>query len=181
MKELPDCDKDSLFISTGQYCVYKESRGCPTGLTQGAVFWDDDDSYNANSKGGFLPVGRYDKNTWIYFCCKTDGNKDNPVLLPSRSPFYLLTYKSAKCQMVKWAVASLEWIYYDTEHFNNKDKVTDAYPYNAGKMHPTVYYCYYRGKIKNVLQSLTLVMCVSIVYQINRGTRASYKYISSEY
>lgn len=115
-------------------------------MTGGSVYWDDDNSKKGNSEGGTLPGGRYNANTRIYFCCKTDGNKTHAVLLPSESPFYLLAYKSAKCQMVKWAVANLEWIYYDTEHSNNKDYVKDAYPHEAGKKHPTIYYCYYRGE-----------------------------------
>ena len=128
---------------------------CPKNLTKGGVYWDDNDSNNANSKGGILPGGTYNKNTWIYFCCKTDGNKASAVLLPSQSPFYLLAYKSAKCQIVMWTVANLEWIYFDTEHSNNKDKVSQAYPHEAGKRHPTIYYCYYRGKRTYLLQLVT--------------------------
>lgn len=56
--------------------------------------------------------------------------------------------------MVKWAVANLEWIYYDTEHSNNKDDVKPAYPHEAGKQHPTIYYCYYRGEKTHLLQLL---------------------------
>ncbi|XP_078352594.1 uncharacterized protein LOC144637401 isoform X1 [Oculina patagonica] len=138
-------DKNRPDWPPGQYCMYKEDQGCPTGFTEGSVYWDDDDSNNANSKGGLLPGGKYSGNTWIYFCCKTEGDKVVPILLPTKSPFYLLAYKSKKCQMAKWAVATVEWIYYDTEHFNNKDKVNGAYPYKAGKKHPTIYYCYYRG------------------------------------
>lgn len=48
--------------------------------------------------------------------------------------------------MVRWAVASVEWIHYNTEYFQNDDEGEGAYPYNAGKKHPTIYYCYYRGE-----------------------------------
>ncbi|XP_067027791.1 zinc metalloproteinase nas-39-like isoform X2 [Acropora muricata] len=47
--------------------------------------------------------------------------------------------------MVKWTVSSLEWIYYDTEHWDNVDPGGGAYPYNAAKQHPTIYYCHYHG------------------------------------
>lgn len=143
-----------LIPSTGQYCIYKK-MSCPQGLEEGYVYWDDDDSVtNANSKGGVLPGGKYNKNTKIYFCCKTNGSKTSAILLPSKSPFYLLAYKSAKCQMVIWTVGNLEWIYFDTAHRNNKDKGKQAYPHEAGKQHPTIYYCYYRGKKTHLLQLL---------------------------
>ena len=99
-----------------------------------------------NKCGGRLPEGRYDWFTEIHFCCRTDGDKNDPILLPSKSPFFLLAYNSSKCQMVKWAIASVEWIYYFTNDWNNGDEGGGAYPYNAGKMHPTIYYCYYQGE-----------------------------------
>ena len=118
-------------------------------MTSGDVFWDDEDTWNSNSFGGTLPDGTYNTNTWMYFCCKTCGDKDKPILLPSKSPFFLLAYNSTKCQMVKWAVASLEWISFDTEDWNNQDQVDGVFPHDAGKAPPTIYYCYYRGE-KNI-------------------------------
>ena len=138
-------------IFAGQYCVYKKGE-CPVGLTSGFVYWDDDDDDNGhenlNNRRGTLPDGYYGINTKIYFCCKTDGNKNDAVLLPTKSPFYLLAYNSTKCQMVKWAVATAEWIYYDTEDYHNVDGREGAFPHEAGKQHPTIYYCYYHGKCK---------------------------------
>ena len=98
-----------------------------------------------NSESGTLPDGEYDTDTEIDFCCSTDGNKDKPVVLPTKEPFYLLAYKFPRCQMVKWAVSTLEWIYYDTQHRRNFDDREGAYPYNAATDHPTIYYCHYRG------------------------------------
>ena len=46
---------------------------------------------------------------------------------------------------LQWAVSTLEWIYYDTEHRRNFDDREGAYPYNAATDHPTIYYCHYRG------------------------------------
>ena len=138
-------------------------------MKSGYVFWDDEDLNNINDKGGTLPDGEYDiyryvKNTKIYFCCRTDGNKNDPILLPSKSPFFLLAYKSEKCQMVKWAIASVEWIYYNTEHLNNDDHGVEAYPYEAGKKHPTIYYCYYRGKETNLyMKSFNRVTTLDIL------------------
>ena len=113
----------------------------------GSILWDDDNNVpNRNSKEGALPGGKYTNDTEIRFCCASNGDKDNPILLPTKDPFFLLAYKSAKCQMVQWAVASLQWIFYDTEHNENKDEAKKRVPYNAGKSHPTIYYCYYRSK-----------------------------------
>ena len=48
--------------------------------------------------------------------------------------------------MVKWAIASVEWIYYHTSDWNSGDQSGGAYPYNAGKMRPTIYYSYHQGE-----------------------------------
>ena len=139
-------------LSTGKYCIYEKNYQCPAGLESGYVFWDDEDDNNSNKKDGTLPDGVYHytaggyRDTKIRFCCRTDGDQNDPVLLPSQTPFVLLAYKSAKCQMVKWAIASLEWIYYDTEYDRNRDDAGGAFPFQAGIEHPTIYYCYYRGK-----------------------------------
>ena len=132
-------------LISGKYCIYEKGK-CPKGLRSGRVFWNDDEEFDFNEKTGVLPEGVYKKFTEIHFCFRTDGDKDDPILLPFKSPFFLLAYESAKCQMVKWAVATLEWIYYYTTDRNNDDQRKGSYPYNAGKMHPTIYYCYYQGK-----------------------------------
>jgi len=116
-------------------------------MKKGHVFWDDDNTNNSNAKGGTLPgkITEYTVNTEIRFCCRIDGEINDPVLLPSKTPFFLLAYGSAECQMVKWAIASLEWIFFDTENDQNNDRAGGAYPFEAGINHPTIYYCYYRG------------------------------------
>ena len=136
------------FYFAGKYCIYKKGSGCPGGLISGFVHWDDDDTIigdNLNKEGGTLPEGKYGDNTRIYFCCRTDGDKNDAILLPSKSPFYLLAFQSTQCQKVKWAIASLEWIYFDTEHWKNADHSGGEYPHDATTIHPTIYYCYYRG------------------------------------
>ena len=108
--------KSKLVYSTGRYCIY-DYRRCPTGLTKGYAYWDDNNENNSNGKGGTLPggVNGHIHDTQIRFCCRKDGDINDPVLLPSKTPFFLLAYGSAECQMVKWAIASLEWIFFDTE------------------------------------------------------------------
>ena len=137
--------QNKLILSTGQYCIYKKGI-CPDGFNDGFVYWDDNNFLNKNRQSGILPDGVYGSNTTIEFCCRIDGDRNKPVVLPTKKPFFLLAYKLPSCQIVKWAVLSLEWIYYDTEDWYNNDNRGGAYPYNATKQHPTIYYCYYRGK-----------------------------------
>ncbi|XP_022783076.1 uncharacterized protein LOC111323895 isoform X2 [Stylophora pistillata] len=131
----------------GRYCIYKKGT-CPANFKEGYVYWDDDDSNkNKNKRSGTLPDGTFNENTRIEFCCRSDGEKDTPILLPSDSPFFLLAYKSDKCQMVKWAIARAEWIYYDTQNNNNMDGRGGGFPYDAREreQHQKIYYCYYTG------------------------------------
>ena len=111
----------------------------------GFVYWDDDTYLNKNNESGTLPDGVYNTDTKIEFCCRTDGNKDKPVVPPPRSHFTCLLTSLQGVKWSKWAASSLEWIYYDTEHWYNYDERGGAYPYNAAKQHPTIYYCHYRG------------------------------------
>ena len=115
---------------------------------RGTVYWDDESSSNTNAKDGTLPDGLDNSkgDTEIRFCCRTDGDKKEPIILPAELSFFLLAYGSNECQMVKWAIATLEWIYFDTEDENNKDHSADTFPFDAGKKNPRIYYCYYRGQ-----------------------------------
>ena len=134
----------------GKYCIYRKDEHCPEGLMPGNVFWNDDDNslHNKDRQSGALPDFEFFHHlyTQIYFCCKTDGDKSNSVLLPSKSPFFLLAYDSSTCQMVKWTVVSLEWIYFSTSNSDNQDSADGAFPYDAGNKQLTIYYCYYQGK-----------------------------------
>ncbi|XP_068715308.1 uncharacterized protein [Montipora foliosa] len=145
LKDSANVDNDRPNWPKGQYCVYKEGR-CSSGLSNGDVRWDDDDSIpNSNANGGTLPGGMFKNDTEIRFCCAGNGSKNNPIPLPTKDPFFLLAYNSAKCQMVQWAVASLEWIFFDTEENDQVNRKRGKVPYNAGEPNPTIYYCYYRS------------------------------------
>lgn len=41
-----------------------------TGFSSGSIYWDDEDSYNMNGKGGYVPSGTYGSNTRINYCCR---------------------------------------------------------------------------------------------------------------
>jgi hypothetical protein len=115
-------------------------------MRSGWLAWDDENVWNENSFGGFLPDGGYDKKlTLIKYCCQTDGNWYDSIELPVSKPFYLLTSSSTytpKCQMVKWEFSYLEYIVFDTEDDNNLDFKSAQHLFLDGEKK---YYCYYEG------------------------------------
>ena len=133
-------------MASGKYCIYKKGGGCPTNLSSGFVKWDDENNNNRNSKSGTLPDGEYTGDTKIEFCCRTDGDKSEPISLPTTMPFFLLAYGSAECQQVKWAVVNVEWIRFDNEDSGNADNEGGSYPYGAGISDHKIHYCYYQGE-----------------------------------
>ena len=136
-------------FNSGQYCIFKKGS-CPKGLTEGYIHWDDETEKNINDKGGTLPDGIYDKDTLIYYCCRTDGDKFTPMPLPLISPFYLKAYSSSECQRVEGAISTEEFIRYDTEDESNKDKQHGSYPYGGGISNHNISYCYYKSRFCNL-------------------------------
>ena len=132
-------------FSLGQYCIFKKGD-CPKGLKKGSVFWDDENGKNINKKGGTLPDGIYDKDTLVYYCCRTDGDKYTPISLPVISPFYLKAFNTSECQRVEGAIATKEFIRFDTEDSGNKDRQNGSYPYGAGIANHLLFYCYYESR-----------------------------------
>lgn len=70
------------------------------GLHKGRIQWDDEDDDNENKKEGVLPDGKYDRNTHIEFCCRTDGYAAVPIYLPTDKPFILFS-NAQRCQEVR--------------------------------------------------------------------------------
>lgn len=128
----------------GQYCIYKKGE-CPAGLTHGYISFDDENHKNINKKGGTLPDGEYNKDTKIFFCCRTDGDKKKPMVLPLGTPFYLMAFKSSECQQVEGALATQEYIQFDDEDEFNKDSSNGTHAYEKGKVNLTISYCYYEA------------------------------------
>lgn len=141
---------------TGKYCVYKSKNApCPEDMTSGSVFWDDEDEDHQTQVGEGSPDGSYVNDTTIYYCCQNDGNPYDSIELPVERPFYLLTsnsFATPKCQMVKWAFSSLEYLVLDTENVNNSDSESDDHVFIANK---TVYYCYYEGILLFLIMQIT--------------------------
>lgn len=40
------------------------------GFSLGSIYWDDEDNYNMNGKGGYVFFGIYGFNIWINYCCR---------------------------------------------------------------------------------------------------------------
>lgn len=117
-------------------------------MKTGFVHWDDiDDTNNKNGHGGVLPEGSYDNDTRLEYCCQDNGDRDDPIELPVDRPFFLLPYKLAVCQHVKWAQRILESIVYDTEDRKNGDLSNGHHGYvKQTNSSITAFYCYYKGK-----------------------------------
>ncbi|XP_041462167.1 uncharacterized protein LOC121413420 [Lytechinus variegatus] len=103
----------------GEYCIYKYGS-CPSGFQEKFVYWDDEDSSNANSRSGTLPDGVYDNNTKYRFCCRNDGDTSQAISLPTGNNFYLFAIK-ATCQQVNGMDVTLEYFYWDNEDSSNAD------------------------------------------------------------
>lgn len=53
---------------SGKYCIYLWGKTCPSGMLEGWVQWDDENTiiiYNKNTRRGTLPTGVYDQDTWV--------------------------------------------------------------------------------------------------------------------
>lgn len=113
----------------------------------GSLKWDDEDEpSSSNEKHGVLPDGEYKSDTLVYYCCQDHGHWNTSIELPIKQPFYLLPHNSAKCQRVKWAMSTLEYITYDTEDTENYDQFRGYHVFtNQVKSLPKIYYCYYKG------------------------------------
>lgn len=158
-----------IYSTLGTYCIYQKTNNCPFGFKSGSITWDDEKDNNKNKENGTLPKVdlHIHSQTKIYFCCRNDGYKTIPINLPAGSPFYLFAHKTLSCQQVKWAVATSEWIEYDTEDDNNQDSVSASAPYVKTE-YPglKIYYCYYTSKMLIVLTLLCVIplfLCSNLV------------------
>ena len=127
--------------------MYLQERRLSSRISEGFIKWDDEDTNNKNTNGGTLPDGIYDKDTRISFCCRTNGNKSDPITLPVEKPFYLLAYGSSECQKVEGALGTEEYIQYDNEDSKNSDEWEGSHPFMkySRTTNMRIIYCYYRA------------------------------------
>ena len=128
---------------SGSYCIAMKNGFCPSGFSKGSIKWDDKDIFNKNKHNGELPDGEFDRNTLIYFCCRSDGSYKIPMQMPVGKPFVL--YRSGgHCQKVRNMMVQEDYIRWINEPIRNKDKNLGYYPDDeGGRWKHKLYYCYY--------------------------------------
>ncbi|XP_014668656.1 PREDICTED: uncharacterized protein LOC106809932 [Priapulus caudatus] len=142
MKVQPTTSKDRWPV--GRYCIFRAAGSpCPVGLSEGWIYWDDESLGNDNEVAGVVPHGVYDSNTKIWYCCKSDGNTDDPIALPTEKPFYLFKHGDA-CQQVRGMTVSEEWFEWDCEDdIFPKSDYYGSVPTSEIDRNVKIYYCYY--------------------------------------
>ena len=125
----------------GTYCIAKKGR-CPRGFHGGSIFWDDEDYRNKNKRWGALPDGRYNRNTLVQYCCRSDGNHRTPMVLPTSRPFILYRY-GGRCQRVRGMYYSNLYIRWDDEDLRNRDKCYGRHPDTTCRKNQVLRFCYY--------------------------------------
>ena len=129
---------------SGSYCIARKKAFCPAGFRQGSIKWDDKDIFNNNEHWGELPDGEYNKDTKIFFCCRSDGSYKIPIRMPVGMPFVLYRY-GGHCQKVmnmsvqedyiKW-VGELVSFIWDKRSGNHPDD-------DGGSKNYLLHYCHY--------------------------------------
>lgn len=127
----------------GRYCIAQYGESCPSGFFSGYRHWDDEDSNNENSLQLPVPDGNYDRNTRINYCCRSDGDVNKPILLPTRRSFILYRY-GGTCQKVLGMNNPVElFIHFDDEDSNNENSCSGNRPDGRCDRNHEIYFCYY--------------------------------------
>ncbi|WAR26805.1 hypothetical protein MAR_012509, partial [Mya arenaria] len=116
-------------------------------FSEGSIYWDDEDSSNANDKGGILPDGSYDRDTRINYCCRqiNDRQSSAAMTLPTDRPFVLMRY-GGKCQTVYGMSFTNLFVCWDDADNSNKDSVSGMHPDDTGDGHNhELHFCYYQS------------------------------------
>lgn len=127
-----DCTKTSSGTSSfirprGKYCIARYGSSCPSGFYGGYIHWDDEDN-NINGKQYPIPDGNYDRNTGINYCCRSDGNITEPMLLPPNKAFALYRYDGA-CQKVLGMRDPVQlFVHFDDEDSRNANSCSGNHP-----------------------------------------------------
>ncbi|XP_071492860.1 uncharacterized protein [Diadema antillarum] len=145
MKTVRNMYNSQWIWQPGSYCIYKRGS-CPSGFTDGYLYWDDEDDNNANSRGGVVPDGSYGRNTKIYFCCRNDGATHNRIYLPTDNNFVLFS-RFGTCQEVSGMRVTEEYFRYDNEDDNNEDSQSSVHPYQgleSSGHNIKLFFCFYQ-------------------------------------
>ena len=125
----------------GTYCIAKKHE-CPDGFRPGSIKWDDENHHNKNRNWGVLPDGKYNKDTVVFFCCRSDGNYRSPMALPTNKPFILYRYGD-RCQKVRGMYYSNLYLKWDDEDHHNRDKCEGMHPVASCRKDQNLNFCYY--------------------------------------
>ena len=141
------CTKTSTAGTTswpsGTYCIARYGSSCPSSFSSGSMYWDDEDSGNINSVSHPVPSGSYGSNTQINFCCRSDGNYNTPITLPSTQAFALYRY-GGQCQRVSGMNSPTElFIHFDDEDSNNVNSCSGSRPDGPCGRNHELTFCYY--------------------------------------
>ena len=129
----------------GKYCIARYGPRCPSGFFDGSIHWDDEDRHNDNALQNPIPDGRYDINTQIQYCCRSDGNHDDPMRLPPTQPFALYRY-DGRCQRVHGINDPIAlFLHFDDENTRNDNACSGNHPDGAcvHNGNQELYRCYY--------------------------------------
>ena len=128
---------------SGTYCIARYGNSCPSGFFGGYIHWDDEDNNNINNKMDPVPSGRYDRNTEIDFCCRSDGSHDNGMLLPPTQSFVLYRYQG-RCQKVLGMNNPRElFLHFDDEDDNNANRCSGNRPDGPCIRNHELHFCHY--------------------------------------
>ncbi|KAL9984811.1 hypothetical protein ACROYT_G007146 [Oculina patagonica] len=97
----------------GKYCIYRKGKTCPTGLQEGWIRWDDENTKIdfPSSLGGELPEGIYGENTvtseYLQFDDEDQGNSNarsrispyGPAEDPYNNRVYYCYYEPIPCDV----------------------------------------------------------------------------------
>ena len=142
------CTKTSIGSSgvswpRGRYCIARHGGSCPTGFQDGYLHWDDEDSSNANGLHHPLPDGSYGRNTLVHFCCRSDGNVNEAIVLPTGRAFILYRY-GGTCQKVRGMRDPVQlFLHFDDEDSNNANHCSGNHPDGACGRNHELHLCYY--------------------------------------
>ena len=76
---------------------------CFPGFQEGFLLMDDLNGLEfMQNVNGSVPDGVYDTDTGFFFCCRSDGEIETPIVLPKDQPFVLfMANGSTDCQSVR--------------------------------------------------------------------------------
>lgn len=126
----------------GAYCINRVGPACPGGFSSGSITWQDEVIGSASNISGAVPAGVYAANrTTITYCCRNDGDPNDPIYLPRARPFYLYRYNGT-CQEVVGLKTTPEYVIFDTDNSNMDAYENDFHP-DGSINNVRIELCYY--------------------------------------